>query len=289
MTIAIVTGASSGIGKEFFLSLNERADGLDEIWVVARRADKLDELKSLTPVPVRAFPLDLSLPESADALAQALEKEKPQIKYLILASGFGRFAAVADEDLSVLQNMIDLNCKAVVALTKHAAPYMQRGGTMILIASVAAMQPIPYIATYAASKAFVLSYGRAFNRELYAQTGARCTCVCPFWTKTAFFERAIVNGEKSAQIMLVMGTDSYYTHPNWEKNLSIALKLQAVMEKTHDGSTRPLDLRKQRFNQDLAAGAIIAEVGAAGNTHREALNGVSVLAEAIILLAKGAN
>jgi stage II sporulation protein P len=100
---------------------------------------------------------------------------------------------------------------------------------------------------------------------------------------------AIVNGEKSAQIMLVMGTDSYYTHPNWEKNLSIALKLQAVMEKTHDGSTRPLDLRKQRFNQDLAAGAIIAEVGAAGNTHREALNGVSVLAEAIILLAKGAN
>lgn len=190
MTIAIVTGASSGIGREFFLSLNERADGLDEIWVVARRADKLDELKSLTPVPVRAFPLDLSLPESADTLAQALEKEKPQIKYLILASGFGRFAAVADEDLSVLQNMIDLNCKAVVALTKHAAPYMQRGGAMILIASVAAMQPIPYIATYAASKAFVLSYGRAFNRELYAQTGARCTCVCPFWTKTAFFDRA---------------------------------------------------------------------------------------------------
>lgn len=100
---------------------------------------------------------------------------------------------------------------------------------------------------------------------------------------------ATVNGEKSAQVMLVMGTDSYYTHPNWEKNLSIALKLQAVMEKTHDGVTRPLDLRKQRFNQDLATGAIIAEIGAAGNTYREAQNAVSVLAEAIILLAKGAN
>ena len=98
---------------------------------------------------------------------------------------------------------------------------------------------------------------------------------------------ATVNGEESAQVMLVMGTDSYYTHPNWEKNLSIALKLQAIMEKTHDGSTRPLDLRKQRFNQDLSTGAIIAEIGAAGNTYREAMNGVSVLAEAIIMLAKG--
>ena len=100
---------------------------------------------------------------------------------------------------------------------------------------------------------------------------------------------ATINGEKSAQVMLVLGTDSYYTHPNWEKNLSVALKLQAIMEKTHDGSTRPLDLRKQRFNQDLSTGAIIAEIGAAGNTYREAQNAVSVLAEAIILLAKGAN
>ena len=98
-----------------------------------------------------------------------------------------------------------------------------------------------------------------------------------------------VNGEDSAQIMLVVGTDSYYTHPNWEKNFGIALKLQAIMEKTHDGFTRPLDLRKQRFNQDLSTGAIIAEIGAAGNTYREAMNGISVLAEAIILMAKGTN
>ena len=99
----------------------------------------------------------------------------------------------------------------------------------------------------------------------------------------------LVNGEASAQIMLVVGTDSYYTHPTWEENFSIALKLQAIMETNHEGFTRPLDLRKQRFNQDLSTGAIIAEIGAAGNTHREAMNAVSVLAEAIILLAKGAN
>ena len=106
---------------------------------------------------------------------------------------------------------------------------------------------------------------------------------------TQWATEAIINGEKSAQIMLVMGTDSYYNHPGWEENLSVALKLQAMMEKTHPGSTRPLDLRKQRFNQDLLPGAIIAEIGAAGNTHQEAMNAISVLAEAIIQLSKGAN
>lgn len=106
---------------------------------------------------------------------------------------------------------------------------------------------------------------------------------------TQWATKAVINGEKSAQVMLVMGTDTYYTHPEWETNLSIALKLQAIMEKNHEGSTRPLDLRRQRFNQDLSSGAIIAEIGAAGNTYEEARNGVSALAEAIIMLAKGAN
>lgn len=99
----------------------------------------------------------------------------------------------------------------------------------------------------------------------------------------------VINGERSAQVMLVMGTNVYYEHPGWEQNLSMALKFQALMEKTHPGSVRPLDLRKQRFNQDLNTGAMIAEIGSAGNTHHEAMNAASVLTEAIILLAKGAN
>jgi short-subunit dehydrogenase len=102
---------------------------------------------------------------------------------------------VEDDETAILENMVDLNCKSILALTKGVAPYMAKGGTMILIASVAAMQPIPYIAAYAASKAFVLSYGRAFNRELRKRRGARCICVCPFWTKTAFFDRAKTGNE----------------------------------------------------------------------------------------------
>ena len=86
--------------------------------------------------------------------------------------------------------MVDLNCRSIVGMTTACYNYMSKDGVMILVASVAAFQPIPYIATYGATKAFVLSYGRALDKELRKSRGARCLCVCPFWTKTAFFNRA---------------------------------------------------------------------------------------------------
>ena len=195
--IAIVTGASSGIGKEFFLSLNSKKEELDELWVIARSEEKLKSLQAETTIPLRVFPLDLSTTESTEALEKAFAEEKPAIQYLICASGFGRFSAIADDENAVLQNMVDLNCRSIVGVTRAAYPYIAKGGLVMLIASVAAFQPIPYIATYAASKAFVLSYGRALNKELRKSNGARCLCVCPFWTKTAFFDRAITPDEKT--------------------------------------------------------------------------------------------
>ena len=188
--IAIVTGASSGIGKEFFLSLNDRKEQLDEIWVIARSQEKLEALREYTDVALRVFPLDLSVADSTQVLEKAFQAETPSIEYLICASGFGRFNGVADDEREVLENMVDLNCRSIVGVTRAAFPYMAKGGSVILIASMAALQPIPYIATYGATKAFVLSYGRALNKELRALRGARCLCVCPFWTKTAFFDRA---------------------------------------------------------------------------------------------------
>ncbi|MBR2023503.1 MAG: SDR family NAD(P)-dependent oxidoreductase [Clostridia bacterium] len=189
--IAIITGASSGIGKEFFLQLISREPTLEEIWVIARSEDKLLALQDLSPIPLRVFALDLSKAESIAVLEKALKDETPDIRYLICASGFGRFCAVDDDNREVLENMVDLNCRSIVGVTKATAPYLSQGSVALLVASVAAFQPIPYIATYAASKAFVLSYGRAWNRELRKARGARCLCVCPFWTKTAFFDRAL--------------------------------------------------------------------------------------------------
>ncbi len=195
--IAIVTGASSGIGKEFFLSLKSKEQNLDEIWVIARSEDKLKDLQAETALPLRIFPLDLSKPQSIDELERVFQDENPAIQYLICASGFGRFQGVLDDDNAVLQNMVDLNCRSIVGITRAACPYLAKGGLVMLIASVAAFQPIPYLATYGASKAFVLSYGRALNKELRKEKGAKCLCVCPFWTKTAFFDRATASGGNS--------------------------------------------------------------------------------------------
>lgn len=97
---------------------------------------------------------------------------------------------------------------------------------------------------------------------------------------------AQVSGEDSAQLMLVMGTGTAgLKHESWEENLSLALKLQTVLERRNPGITRPTVLRGQRFNQDLSPGALLVEVGAAGNTHREALAAARALAEGILALA----
>ena len=98
---------------------------------------------------------------------------------------------------------------------------------------------------------------------------------------------AKVNGKDCAQLMVVIGTNATRKHPNWEENLALGLKLHAQLERTAPGITRPLTLREQRFNQDLLAGALLIEVGSAGNTHEEALRAADVLAEAIIQLSRG--
>ena len=100
--------------------------------------------------------------------------------------------------------------------------------------------------------------------------------------------RATVDGKKSAQLMLVVGTNSSgLKHPNWEENLALALKLHVQLERINPGICRYINLRSQRFNQDKSPGALLVEVGAAGNTHAEALLAVEVLAEGILALDKG--
>ena len=107
---------------------------------------------------------------------------------------------------------------------------------------------------------------------------------------TQYATSAMVNGEKSAQIMLLAGTDSVGgSHPGWRENLSLALKLQALLEKAHPGITRQTLLRGYGFNQDLCSGMLIVEVGTAGNTLQHALRAMVPLADAIAALKNGAN
>ena len=195
--IAVITGASSGIGKEFAMTLRTY-DTFDEVWVIARRAERLEELKKELPFPVRPIALDLSEEASYAAYEALLAEEKPNVALLVNCSGFGKFCAVSKTPLADNLNMVKLNCMALMAMCQITEPYMSRGGQIINIASVAAFQPIPYINVYGATKSFVLHFSRALNRELKKQ-GITVTAVCPFWTKTEFFNRSI-DKEKDAVV-----------------------------------------------------------------------------------------
>ncbi len=187
--IAVITGASSGIGREFVRTLASHGQ-YDEVWAIARNAERLEALKNDTDICVRPISLDLASPDAAHKYSELLEQDKPQVALLINCSGYGKFEATDKISLEQNLGMIDLNCRALTAIAYLTLPYMSRGSEMINIASVAAFQPIPYINVYGASKAYVLSFSRALGREL-APRGIRVLALCPFWTKTAFFDRAV--------------------------------------------------------------------------------------------------
>ena len=194
--IAVITGASSGMGRRFAETIAQYGT-FDEVWVIARRAPELEALRKTVPFPIRPLALDLTDRRSFTTYAEALAAEPVEVGLLLNASGFGKFRAVMDTPLDVNLNMTDLNCQAVVAMCQLTVPYMPQGGQIINIASVAAFQPIPYINIYGATKAFVLSFSRALNRELRSR-GIAVMAVCPFWTKTAFFDRAVADGGGAA-------------------------------------------------------------------------------------------
>ena len=195
MNIAIVTGASSGMGREFVLQLPQHVS-VDEIWVIARRESALEALKEQVPVPVRPIPLDLCDAAAFDTMAALLEAEKPNIKLLVNAAGFGKFGAYHKVSLRDESRMIDLNCKAPVLMTRMCLPYMEAGSHILQLDSLSAFQPVPYITTYGASKAFVLSYSRAMNRELRAR-GIRMMAMNPGWVKTEFFNHAFQTNDSN--------------------------------------------------------------------------------------------
>lgn len=201
MKICIVTGAGNGMGKEFAKKLD--CENLDEIWAIALHMEGLEDLKNLVKTPVRAFALDLTKDESFEKFKVELEKENPEVRWLVNGAGYAKFNSWENIKTETSLNMVDLNIKAVIKMTDLVIPYMKKGGRIVDIASIAGFQPVPYINVYSATKAFVLSYARGLSYEL-KHFGISVTCVCPYWTKTKFFQRAVMGDEKIIKKFIVM-------------------------------------------------------------------------------------
>ena len=164
MKIAVITGASSGMGREFVYAL-DREENFDEIWVIARRENRLEELKAKCRNPIRPLVWDLEKRESLYAYRELLEKERPEIDVLVNAAGFGLFGTFEEMDMDRQLDIIDLNARALTGLCYLSVPYMKAGGRIWNMGSMSSWQPVPYINVYGASKAYVLSFSRALGKE----------------------------------------------------------------------------------------------------------------------------
>ncbi len=191
-SIALVTGASSGLGTELVRQLDAGAFGaLDEIWVVARRADKLEALSQTCETTIRPFALDLTDPRSFDVLEDALvENPDTVVALLVNNAGFGTFGAFADSDNLSNARMVRLLMLAPVELTYRVLPCMRAGSRILNVASVAAFMPQPELAVYAAAKRFVLDFSRALDAEL-KEVDVRATALCPKFMRTGFLDHAV--------------------------------------------------------------------------------------------------
>ena len=234
MQIAIVTGASSGMGREFVLQLGAYVN-VEEIWVIARRAEALEALESQVKTPLRVICLDLCLSESFETLRLLLEQEKPDVKLLVNAAGFGKFGSHHRIPLDQELKMIDLNSRALVAVTRLVLPYMNPGSHILQLDSLSAFQPVPYLATYAATKSFVLSYSRAMSRELKPR-GIRMMAMNPGWVKTEFFDYATQTNEEN---------EIQYFNYLYEADAVVATGLRDLYQSRKDYSVHGLPIKAQ--------------------------------------------
>ena len=195
--VTLITGASTGIGAEFARQFAARGH---DLVVVARSADRLEQLaaqlRQAHGVQVTVITMDLSVPTAARDLWQRTTELGLEVDVLVNNAGFGTHSDVAEADPDRLEEAVELNCRTLVGTTARYLPAMRAkgSGTIVNIASTAAFQPLPQMAVYGASKAFVLSFTEALWAE-ERKHGIRVLAVCPGLTDTPFFELA---GEAAA-------------------------------------------------------------------------------------------
>lgn len=184
--IIIITGASSGMGREFARQLDYCTKNIEEIWIIARRKERLLALKEeLQNLKVRIFALDICKKTDLKILSGHLSAENPSVRILVNAAGVGKAGRFDELSAHEAEHIVELNDKALVSVTHMVLPFMTKPGNIIQLASASAFMPQKEFAVYAASKAFVLSFSRALQAEV-REKGITVTAVCPGPVDTEF-------------------------------------------------------------------------------------------------------
>lgn len=184
--IALITGASSGMGAEFARQIDRTEKNIDEIWLLARRKERLERTAEGLRHETRVIPADLTDRTCFQRLDRTFRDEDVQVGLLVNCAGYGKIGNYAKVSRFDSDNMIDLNCRAAVDITLTCLPFMKAGDRIIQICSTAAFQPLQHVNIYSASKAFLYNYTRALRMELLPRKIA-VLAVCPYWVKDTEF------------------------------------------------------------------------------------------------------
>ena len=194
MKTAIITGASSGLGREFVRQIGDVFPEVECYWLIARRADRLEELAAtLEGKTVVCLPLDLCDTMSFMALQQKLTEEQPEVVLLVNNAGCGYLGRIGEMDTASQTRMVDLNMRALTAITNMTVPYMAAGSRILNVSSIASFCPNPRMTVYSSTKAYVSSVPVGAAEELRPR-GITVTAVCPGPMQTEFLDLGGITG-----------------------------------------------------------------------------------------------
>ena len=202
MKIALLTGASSGLGRAYAKYIGEIFPEVEEIWALARRRERLEELAAAVRSP-RIVPVECDLTKEADLaeLRLKLQAENPEVLLLVNNAGCGFHGAFAASDMEEQLRCVQLNISALTQVTRISLDYMPGGARILNTSSIASFAPNANMAVYSASKAYVSFFSRALNEELHG-SGRSSTAVCPAPMKTEFLSIGHIEGNSKTFEML---------------------------------------------------------------------------------------
>lgn len=192
MKTAIITGASAGLGLEFVHQIHEHFPEIECCWLIARRTERLDAV-SVSGVTLFPISMDLTAPEAVSQLQTLLKEKKPEVTLLVGNAGCGYLGNFDESDLSEQLRMLDLNIRALTAITHTVLPYMPQGSRIINISSIASFVPNPRMTIYSSTKAYVSAFSRGLHQELRPRS-ISVTAVCSGPMDTDFIRLGRIKG-----------------------------------------------------------------------------------------------